>query len=97
MRYSTYRLPYKKKFLLFLIVCISVMLIGYIQAVLSVPDQITLIKGKEHIMNFKSPFLVSIKADKEDVIKVNGEFVKKEAVIIDYSYQCLSDPRLMER
>lgn len=69
-------LSYRKKFFIFLAVCFGVMLLSYIQAVLSVPGQITIIEGEEHILNFKSPFLVSIKADKEDVLKVNGEFVK---------------------
>jgi len=77
------------------------MLISYIQAVLSVPDQITLINGKEYILNFKSPFLVSIKADKEDVLKVNGEFVKKRGsyyrLFIPMSFRSQVDGTVMLR
>lgn len=69
-------LSYRKKLAMFLVVCFMVALISYVQTVFIVPRQVTMFEGEEYVYDFKSPFLVTIKADRNDVIKVNNQDIK---------------------
>ena len=81
---------YRKKFVVFLVICFLVMLVSYLRTVFAVPGEMTLLEGEDHIIDFKSPFLVSIKADKIGVVKLNnGEIGKKQV------YLKLSSPLLL--
>ena len=63
---------YKKRFYIFLVICTLVLSITYLRTYFGMPEEITLIKGQTHIYNFKGPFPVSIKADKEGILRLNG-------------------------
>ncbi|MCX7923249.1 MAG: SpoIVB peptidase [Clostridia bacterium] len=78
---------FRKRFFIFLAVCFTVMAISYIQTIAAVPGKLTLLEGEEYIYNFKSPFFVNIKADRDDIIKLNGGEIKTSG-----SYLKLSDP-----
>ncbi len=81
---------HRKKFIIFLVVCFLVMLLSYLRTVFAVPGEMTLLEGEEHVIDLKSPFLVSIKADKIGVVKLNdGEIGKKQG------YFKLSSPLLL--
>lgn len=63
----------RKKFLIFLAVCFTVMALTYIRTISVLPRQITLIEGEEYVYNFGSPFLVAVKADEDGVLELNNE------------------------
>jgi stage IV sporulation protein B len=63
---------YKKRFIIFLAVCITVLALCYIQTLTVLPGRITLLEGEEYIYNFKSPLFVNIKADRNGIIKLNS-------------------------
>lgn len=65
-----------KKFLVFLAVCIVIVSLTYVRAIFTVPGEITLIEGEEYVYNFRSPFMVNIKADRDGLIKLNNHDIK---------------------
>ena len=78
---------YKNRFLIFLITCVAVVSLSYIFTIFAVPGDITLLEGEEYVYNFKSPFLVNIKTDKNGIIKLNDGEIKTNG-----SYLQLSNP-----
>lgn len=48
----------------------------YLNVLLSIPGELVLIKGEESIYNFRSPFIINIKADREGMLKINGGDIK---------------------
>lgn len=67
----------RKRFFTFLLVCVSVMAVSYIRTVSVMPQEITMMQGEEYVCDFKSPFVVSIKADVDDVLTVNNGHVSQ--------------------
>ncbi|MCX7710373.1 MAG: SpoIVB peptidase [Clostridia bacterium] len=63
---------YRKKFVIFLAVCFTVMSLSYIRTLSVVPAKIVLLEGEEFVCDFKSPFLVNISADRQGVLKLNN-------------------------
>lgn len=63
---------HRKKIIIFLSVCFLVLFFSYIRIITAVPGKLTLLEGEEYIYDFKSPFLISVKADKEGVVKLNN-------------------------
>ncbi|MCX7842776.1 MAG: SpoIVB peptidase [Clostridia bacterium] len=86
-----YLKSYRKKFSIFLSVCFTVMSLSYIWAVTSVPGKIVLLEGQESAYDFRSPLIVSIKADKEGILKVNNGELKSQG-----NYLSLSNPVLFK-
>lgn len=82
---------HKRKFLIFLLVCFTVFIATYIRTISILPGQITLIEGQEYVYNFKSPFPVEIKADREGILKLNNGDTK-----VNGSYIQLSNPVSMK-
>ncbi len=81
----------RKKFIIFLTVCFTIMLVTYLRTFFNMPGELTLFEGEEYVYDFKSPFLVSIKPNKIGVVKLNnGEFNKKG------SYFTLSNQIMIE-
>ncbi|NJD01375.1 MAG: SpoIVB peptidase [Ruminiclostridium sp.] len=69
------RLYKKILIVLFASVTISIGAI-YLSVLFSIPDELILIQGEEYKYDFKSPFVINIKADREGIIKVNGGEIK---------------------
>lgn len=63
---------YKKRLFVFFLGCISVLLMSYIGIISAVPGKIILLEGEEYICRFKSIFLINIRADREDIVKLGG-------------------------
>ncbi|MCX8131973.1 MAG: SpoIVB peptidase [Clostridia bacterium] len=82
---------FKRKLVVFLIVCFLVMFVSYLRTVFVVPGEVTLLEGEEYVYDFKSPFLVSVKADKLGVVKLNNGEVGKSG-----SYFRLSNPLMLK-
>ena len=83
----------KNKFIIFLLTCFLVLAFTYIRTIFSLPNQITLFENKEYTYKFKSPFLVNIKPDTDDIlifeskdISLNNETYKNNG------YYKLSNP-----
>ncbi|HEY5583930.1 MAG TPA: SpoIVB peptidase [Ruminiclostridium sp.] len=66
----------KKKLFVFLFVCCCVVSFSYLQAFSVIPAKLTLLEGEEYIYNFKSFYFVNIKADNNDVLKLNNNDIK---------------------
>jgi len=64
---------HKRKFMFFLSILSIFVCISYVLTVFSVPGEITLFEGEEYSYNFKSPFLVNIKVDRDGIINLNNE------------------------
>lgn len=60
--------PTKRKFIVFLAICFIILTVTYIRTIFNVPSQITLFENQEYVYNFKSPFLVNIEADNNDIL-----------------------------
>jgi stage IV sporulation protein B len=81
---------FKKKYLIFLLVCISVMAITYLRVIYIVPGSLTLLEGQDYVYNFKSPFFVNVIPDKDGIIKlVNDGEVKASKDYINLSNSVL--------
>ncbi len=63
----------RKNIMIFLTISVLVVLLSYSQALTVIPEQLTLAEGDDFAYDFKSPFLVSIKADKEGIISLIKE------------------------
>lgn len=66
----------KKKLFVLLFVCFCVVTLGYLQAFSVIPERLTLLEGEEYIYNFKSLYFVNIKADNNEVLKLNNNSIK---------------------
>ncbi len=64
-------------------VCFCVITLSYLQALSVIPERLTLLEGEEYIYNFKSLYLVNIKADKGDVLKLNNSSIKASGNYLD--------------
>lgn len=62
----------KRKICAFIIVILVVLTLTYIQTALVLPSQIVLLEGEEYIYNFRSPFLVNVKIDNNEVVEVSN-------------------------
>lgn len=58
----------------------------YLSVLFSIPDEIILIQGEENKYDFKSPFTINIKADREGIIKVNGGEIKASGNDVHFSH-----------
>lgn len=72
-------------------ILVSVLLFIYIRAYVLLPAEVTLISGQEHVYNFKSPFLVNIRADKSGMLKINDGEIESNG-----SYLSLMEPVKMQ-
>ncbi|TYQ15791.1 UNVERIFIED_CONTAM: stage IV sporulation protein B [Acetivibrio alkalicellulosi] len=79
--------PTKNKIIIFLLTCFFVLSFTYIRTMFMLPSQITLFDNQEYIYDFKSPFLVDIKADNNDILI----FESQDTKVINGYYK-LSDP-----
>ncbi|MDF2987789.1 MAG: stage sporulation protein [Eubacterium sp.] len=66
----------KKKLFVLLFVCFCVVTLSYLQAFSVIPERLTLLEGEEYIYNFKSFYYVNIKADNNEVLKLNNSSIK---------------------
>jgi len=76
---------HKRKFMFLLTICSIIVSIAYVFTVLSVPGEIILLEGEEYSYNFKSPFLINIKADRDGIISLNTENIKSGGNLIRLS------------
>lgn len=60
--------PTKRKIILFLVMCFVVLTITYLRILFALPNQITLFENKEYNYNFKSPFLVNLEAENDEIL-----------------------------
>ncbi len=91
LNYLNSRKIIENKLTIFLVVCFMVMLVSYVMTIIAVPGEITMFEGEEYVFDFKSPFLVSVKADKIGVVKLNnGEIGNNK------EYLKLSSPLLLK-
>ncbi len=72
-----------RKLFVFLSICFVILALTYVRAIYSLPNQLTLFENQEYIYNFKSPFLVNIETDNNDMLmfescdnKVKGSYYK---------------------
>jgi len=70
MRKATF---YRKALIVFLISSIAVVGASYAKVILSVPGELVLIEGEEYAYNIDSLFPITIKADNEGILKINGK------------------------
>lgn len=66
----------KKRLFVLLFVCCCVATLSYLQAFSVLPERLTLLEGEEYIYNFKSFYFVNIKADNNDVLKLNNRDIE---------------------
>lgn len=59
-----------RKFILFLTVCITVILVTYVRGFFILPSEITLLEGEEDVYSFTTPFLTNIRIEKEGMIEL---------------------------
>ncbi len=76
-----------RKTLILIAVFFVFVFILYIGAVAVVPGKITLLQGEDYAYDFKSPFLIGVKADRDDVIKLYSNDMKKSDSYINLSNQ----------
>ncbi len=79
------RLYKKILIVLFASVTISIGAI-YLSVLFSIPDELILIQGEEYKYDFKSPFVVNIKADREGIVKVNGSEINSRGNNVQFSH-----------
>ena len=77
-----YLKSFKKRFVLFLLILIMTIYACYLFTLLSLPGQITILKGQEHLFNFKNPFFVNIRPDRDDVLSINDMKISMEGNIL---------------
>lgn len=70
MRKTTF---YRKALIVFLVSAIAVVGASYAKVIFSVPGELVLIEGEEYVYNIDSLFPISIKADNEGILKINGK------------------------
>ncbi len=68
----------KRRFVLFLLIFIMAVYACYLFTLLSLPGQITILEGQEHLFNFKNPFFINIKSDRDGVLSINDIMVRME-------------------
>lgn len=73
---------FSKAFIVVLISAMAVIGVSYIKIILTVPGEMILIEGEEYSYHIDSLFPVSIKADTEGILKINGKSI--EASYNDY-------------
>ena len=73
---------FRKRFVLFLLIFIMVIYACYLFTLLSLPGQITLLEGQEHLYNFRNPFFVNIKSDRDGVLSINDKKIKIDGSIL---------------
>jgi stage IV sporulation protein B len=71
-----YGKTWRRKYALFLAVCIAVMSAFYVRAIFIMPGEITLMEGENNIYKFHKPLLVNIKADRDGIIKLNNDDIE---------------------
>ncbi|MCX7747514.1 MAG: SpoIVB peptidase [Clostridia bacterium] len=76
---------HKKRFVIFLAVCFTVIALSYIITFSVLPGNITLLEGEEYIYHFKSPLFVNITADKAGIIKLNNGDIKTSGSFVNLS------------
>lgn len=77
----------RKNILIFIIISVLVVLLSYSQILTVIPGQLTLAEGDDFAYDFKSPFLVSIKTDREGIISLIKERMgHKSASTLDVGF-----------
>lgn len=66
----------KKKLFVLLFVCFCVITFSYLQAFYVIPGKIILLEGEEYVYNFQSFYFVNIKADNNDILKLNNKVIE---------------------
>ncbi|MFY9568488.1 MAG: SpoIVB peptidase [Acetivibrionales bacterium] len=66
-----------KALLVFLISAITVIGVSYLKVILTVPGEMVLIEGEEYSYDIDSLFPISIKADTQGMLKINGKSVER--------------------
>jgi len=78
---------YRKRFVVFLAVCLTVMIVTYIRSIVVIPGEITLLDDDDFVYDLRTPFLVNIKADRDGIVELGNKDVKASS-----SYLKLSNP-----
>lgn len=65
-----------KALFVFLISAVAVVGVSYLKVILTVPGEMVLIEGEEYLYDIDSIFPISIKADTEGILKINGESIE---------------------
>jgi len=73
---------FRKRFVLFLLIFIMVIYACYLFTLLSLPGQITILEGQEHLFNFRNPFFVNIRSDRDNVLSINDRDIKMDGSIL---------------
>lgn len=63
----------KKALIVLIVSAIAVICVSYIKVLLTVPGDMVLIEGEEYSYNIDSLFPISIKADTEGILRINGK------------------------
>jgi stage IV sporulation protein B len=63
----------RKALVVFAVSALTVIAVSYIKVQLTVPGEMILIEGEEYTYNIDSIFPISIKADTEGIIEINGK------------------------
>ena len=59
-----------------LISAVAVVGVSYLKVILTVPGEMVLIEGEEYLYDIDSIFPISIKADTEGILKINGNSIE---------------------
>ncbi len=70
MRKTTFLI---KALIVFIVSAIAVIGVSYVKVILTVPGEMVLIEGEDYSYNIDSLFPISIKADNEGILKINGK------------------------
>lgn len=65
-----------KAFIVILFSAMAVIGVSYVKVLLTVPGEIVLIEGEEYTYNINSLFPISVSADTEGILKINGKSVE---------------------
>ena len=75
----------KKALIVLLVSVLAVICASYIKVILTIPSDMVLIEGEEYSYNIDSLFPISIKADTEGILRINGNNFKSSYNHVDIS------------
>ncbi len=75
----------KKALIVLIVSVLAVICASYIKVILTIPSDMVLIEGEEYSYNIDSLFPISIKADTEGILRINGNNFKSSYNHVDIS------------
>jgi stage IV sporulation protein B len=75
----------KKALIVLIVSVLAVICASYIKVILTIPSDMVLIEGEEYSYNIDSLFPISIKADTEGILRINGNNFKSSYNRVDIS------------